>query len=284
MIVFGGHSSSDLNDVWAVNLAGFPAWTQLATAGTPPSARFGATAIYDPVGDRMIVFGGININVRLNDTWQLTLSGTPTWSAITPVTPLPPTRYAHTAVYDGVRSRMVVYAGSHGPAPAELSDVWALDLSPAATGWSQLSITGPAPLRRYSHVAITDVANDRMIISEGSPWWFSDTWQVQWPQVSGAPTPTIPLALTLGASAPNPSTGRVSIPFGLPSAARVRVTVLDLQGRVIRTLVNGELPAGAHLARWDGRLGSGARAPSGVYLYRLDALGAHRSGRLVIAD
>ena len=46
------------NDVWALSLAGTPAWTQLTPTGTPPSARYGHSAIYDPVRDRMVVFGG----------------------------------------------------------------------------------------------------------------------------------------------------------------------------------------------------------------------------------
>jgi len=284
MIVFGGSGGGFFNDVWAVNLAGLPAWSQLGTSGTPPTGRADATAIYDPNGDRMIVFGGIDSGFYLNETWQLTLSGTPTWSQMTFATPIPPTRYGHTAVYDAARSRMVIFGGHHGTSPTDLFDSWALDLSVAATGWSQLSVTGPSPLRRYDHVAITDPVNDRMIISEGAPWAFSDTWEVVWPAVAGTPAPVIPVAVQLGRSVPNPSSGNLSITFGLPAAGTARLTVHDLQGRVICTLVNASLPAGPHVARWDGRTTAGSRASSGVYLYRLDALGEHRSGRLVLAD
>ena len=62
MVVFGGYSGTGytyfLNDVWVLSLAGMPAWTQLTPTGTPPSARYGHSAIYDPVRDRMVVFGG----------------------------------------------------------------------------------------------------------------------------------------------------------------------------------------------------------------------------------
>ena len=59
ILIFGGVDSSvtHLNDVWALSLSGTPAWTDLATAGEPPSGRSLHTAVYDPNGDRMIVFG-----------------------------------------------------------------------------------------------------------------------------------------------------------------------------------------------------------------------------------
>mgnify|MGYP003694344655 CR=1 FL=1 len=43
---------------WALSLAGSPAWSALAPAGSAPSARSCTLAIYDPVRDRMVVFGG----------------------------------------------------------------------------------------------------------------------------------------------------------------------------------------------------------------------------------
>ena len=49
----------------ALSLAGTPAWSALAPSGTPPSWRYMHSAIYDPVRDRMVVFGGSS----LNDVW-----------------------------------------------------------------------------------------------------------------------------------------------------------------------------------------------------------------------
>jgi hypothetical protein len=52
MLVFGGLAGSSLkNEVWELSLAGTPTWKLLSVAGTPPSARRGASAIYDPVRD-----------------------------------------------------------------------------------------------------------------------------------------------------------------------------------------------------------------------------------------
>ena len=76
----------------------------------PPSGRSEHTAIYDPVRDRMVVFGGYDGTLR-NDVWALSLSGSPAWSALAPAGSPPSARYGHTAIYDPVRDRMVVFGG-----------------------------------------------------------------------------------------------------------------------------------------------------------------------------
>lgn len=83
--------------------------------------------------------------------------------------------------------------------------------------------------------------------------------------------------LALNRVAPNPLVGGRpgSIRFSLPGAASadapVRLTVLDLQGRVVRTLVDGQASAGSHTVEWDGRDGGGHRLPTGLYLIRLES-------------
>lgn len=72
-------------------------------------------------------------------------------------------------------------------------------------------------------------------------------------------------------NAPNPFNPSTLIEYSLAADGPVTLTVLDAQGRHARTLVAAVQSAGLHAARWDGRLESGARAASGVYLYRLEA-------------
>ena len=92
MIVFGGSKvrydspyddGSYLADTWALSLSGTPAWEPISPAGISPPKRNSHAAVYDPVRDRMIVFGGFNGGF-LNDVWALSLSGTPAWRDITP--------------------------------------------------------------------------------------------------------------------------------------------------------------------------------------------------------
>ncbi|MBE0565910.1 MAG: T9SS type A sorting domain-containing protein [Krumholzibacteria bacterium] len=68
---------------------------------------------------------------------------------------------------------------------------------------------------------------------------------------------------------PNPFNPRASIAYELPDRGRVTLTVHDLAGRVIRTIVDGTRAAGAHSAAWDGRTASGGMAASGLYVVRL---------------
>jgi spore coat protein A, manganese oxidase len=68
---------------------------------------------------------------------------------------------------------------------------------------------------------------------------------------------------------PNPTTGSARIGFTLNASAAARVVVEDIAGRRVATLLDTRLPAGRHEIIWDGRLKSGATAPTGVYFYRL---------------
>jgi hypothetical protein len=100
MIVFGGRnvSGTALGDVWSLSLDDPPTWTQIIPTGTPPSPRFGHSAVYEseplPPG-RMLVYGG-NSDRQL---WALSLGmGTEAWSALSG-NGLPPDVYSgHTAV------------------------------------------------------------------------------------------------------------------------------------------------------------------------------------------
>jgi len=70
MLVFGGNLSGvKVNEVQAFDLA-TETWGLLGASGTPPSARDGATAIYIAAEDRMVVFGGLDTDLR-NDVWSL---------------------------------------------------------------------------------------------------------------------------------------------------------------------------------------------------------------------
>src|SRR5437899_13018176 len=68
---------------------------------TFPEGRHGHSAIYDPVRDRMIVFGGeISDGTVLNDVWARSFAGVPVWSRINGVGVQPSRRLTSRAVYD----------------------------------------------------------------------------------------------------------------------------------------------------------------------------------------
>ena len=81
----------------------------------------------------------------------------------------------------------------------------------------------------------------------------------------------IPETFTLEQNYPNPFNPETQIRYALSQTVPVRLTVIDLLGRTIQTLVDADQAAGSYTVRWDGRNASGTPVPSGVYLYRLTA-------------
>jgi hypothetical protein len=83
-------------------------------------------------------------------------------------------------------------------------------------------------------------------------------------------------------SFPNPSSPRSTIQFELKRAAHVTLTVYDVGGRRVATLVDGPLTAGPHAVTWNGRDAGGARVRAGLYVYELASGGQSLSRRLVV--
>jgi galactose oxidase-like protein/Big-like domain-containing protein len=164
MVVFAGIDGSNAhhNDVWALTLTGSPTWSEISPAGSPPSARVFHTAIYDPVRDRMVVFGGSGNGGVANDVWALSLGASPGWSQLSPTGSPPPQRYGHAAIYDPKRDRMVVFGGGDGLR----NDAWSLSLD-GTPAWSEISPIGATPTARKFHSAIYDPVRDRMMVFGG---------------------------------------------------------------------------------------------------------------------
>src|SRR5207248_3203358 len=69
MVIFGGYGGSFLSDAWTLPLSTLSGWSPVATTGAVP-ARTGHAAVFDPDGDRMIVFGGVGAGGYTNDVWS----------------------------------------------------------------------------------------------------------------------------------------------------------------------------------------------------------------------
>jgi hypothetical protein len=79
---------------------------------------------------------------------------------------------------------------------------------------------------------------------------------------------TLPEQFELSQNYPNPFNPTTTIRYALPATSKVRLTVFDILGREVMTLVNSSVQeAGWHEAVFDGR-----QFASGVYIYRLDAI------------
>ncbi len=178
LMSFGGTDGAYRNDTWTHSMVYGRGWDPLATSGTPPGPRRLHTGIFDPVGDRLIVFGGYD-DTLLGDLWQLSLSGTPTWSPLVASGTGPSPRGGHVAIYDPEGQRMIVFGGYDGVTPPgnRIGDTWELSLSGTPT-WTQLS-TGPGPNPRSSATAVYDAQHHAMVVFGGTdPNYYNDTWRL----------------------------------------------------------------------------------------------------------
>ena len=91
------------------------------------------------------------------------------------------------------------------------------------------------------------------------------------PETPGGPA--IPSVTMLLPPRPNPARGEIAFHFSLASRAAARLTVFDLQGRRIATLIDGTLDAGPHQALWSGEDAGRPATKPGLYFVRLEADG-----------
>ena len=84
---------------------------------------------------------------------------------------------------------------------------------------------------------------------------------------------TRPLVFSLANNYPNPFNPATTIKYALPQAADVELTVYNVLGQPVRTLVAEHQNAGRYVVEWDATNDSGHSLSSGMYFYRLEAGG-----------
>ena len=91
------------------------------------------------------------------------------------------------------------------------------------------------------------------------------------------------LAVKLWRAHPNPLTRETSVSFDVPDhTGSVSLRVYNARGQLVKTLVEGAVDRGRHLARWDGRNAQGMSVPSGVYFVRLEVDGKARTAKALL--
>jgi PKD domain/Kelch motif len=218
-ILYGGESyvggsDSRLNDVWVVSDAtgNSPAWHKLTTAGAAPLAGYGVapvlgTTVYDSTSNRLIVYGGCAYHCGYSvwDTWVLTNANgleegvIPTWSKLTTGAGYYEGRAEHSAAYDAINNRMIVFGGHMAYFNTDQNNVLVLvDANGIGNPhWIHLSPTGTAPpVRRDSSVAY-DPETNRLIVFGGQAYPqadvvsnYNDVWVLTNANGLGEGTPT----------------------------------------------------------------------------------------------
>lgn len=104
--------------------------------------------------------------------------------------------------------------------------------------------------------------------------------------LSGGGSSPVPAALppgsSLGDARPNPFNPSTSIAFSMEAAGHARVTVYDVAGRLVRTLVDEARPAGEQSVTWDGRDDGGRALASGTYFYQLESGGRSEARKALL--
>ena len=79
----------------------------------------------------------------------------------------------------------------------------------------------------------------------------------------------IPEEFSLGQNFPNPFNLSTKIGFSIPARGDVKISIYNILGRKIRTLIDKTYSAGSHTVVWDGTDGYGSLVASGIYFYNI---------------
>ena len=195
MIVFGGAGASggfnDLRRLWRDQLGAWRWQAVTINGGTPPSARHGHTAIWDPTSRRMIFYGGAESATSPSPidekVYAFTFSAfdgsSGSWSQFTPNSVLgqPGTRYGHSMVLDDtlrtdtslddvVTGRPAFMFGGEARGGTYPDTLWALWIGTDWVKWKPTSLTdvyGHKPTGRSHHACVWEDGFDQLFIHGG---------------------------------------------------------------------------------------------------------------------
>ncbi len=177
VLLFAGRLGSGMtppaqNDLWALDATSFM-WSKLSPTGTLPSKRTGHRMIYDPTGDRLIVYSGepnnlFDAGAITGDTWELSFAAGAdgAWNLLVAAgaAGAPAKRRDPAFAYDGKRKLVVMFGGAFS-FDMYTQETWVFDLS--NNTWRKLTNMGLAPSARFAGKMDYDAARDRFVIFGG---------------------------------------------------------------------------------------------------------------------
>ena len=301
LVVYGGITSAEhtpgheSGGTWTRSTAG---WDSVATDG--PGVRDHVTIAHDETRGRTVFYGGAYNGQVYDELWEF--DGT-SWTE-RPFTGGPGPRSFPQLVYDSNAGAIVLFGGFDHTGP--YNDLWSwsgsqwrrlddkatpvlvrsFDVVAAERGltvrWDLSGAAGEVAVERasaevgpWTTIALVPSTQGAIVDAEASTsgsWWY----RLRVASDGGAATVFGPVhwapdgvdAFLLGPIAPNPGAPPLTVSLAVPRAARIRVTVVDAQGRHVATLADSEFPAGRHAFRWNGM-----ESAPGMYFVRAEALG-----------
>ena len=86
----------------------------------------------------------------------------------------------------------------------------------------------------------------------------------------------------MGQNWPNPFNPSTTIMIEIPSTELLHLTVYNVLGQKVKTLLNKRYSPGIHRIEWDGKDERGIPAASGVYFYQLRAGNYHQTKKMIL--
>ncbi len=159
------------------------------------------------------------------------------------------------AKYDGTQSSWLqksfdASAYAAGRANVKFRFVLTSDVSLTYDGWHVDDIQ----IKTYSAPPIVDVSDD------GHP----------------------PVVFSLGQNYPNPFNPSTTIHYEIGRESKVTLTIYNVLGQRVRSLIRGASQVGKQTVTWDGRNDSGHAVTSGMYFYRLEAGTFVKSRKMIL--
>ena len=94
--------------------------------------------------------------------------------------------------------------------------------------------------------------------------------------------PFIPKATALMQNFPNPFNPTTTLSFDVAQAGNVTIQIYDVSGRLVATLLNAHKEIGRHRVEWNGKDTNGSLVPSGIYFYRMRAVGFEATKKMIL--
>ena len=93
---------------------------------------------------------------------------------------------------------------------------------------------------------------------------------------------SVPLSFSMKQNFPNPFNSETVIEYSLPRESQIKITIYNLLGQKVKTLINGKSPAGRQEVSWDGKNNRREAVSSGIYFYRMEADEFTQTKRMVL--
>jgi len=137
------------------------------------------------------------------------------------------------------------------------------------TNSSTISMSGGTVSRQFTYTAPSTPGIDTIfstVTTGTSAWYWSPNKRVVVKTTTGIENKSIPLTFSLNQNYPNPFNPVTKIEYQVAKTSKVKLTVYDILGNKIMSLVNMKQEAGSYSVDFDG-----SKLSSGTYIYKIEA-------------